>query len=359
MCRGGKDGITRRCELVPEQHVANRLRKRIKYRADKVGLSASEWQKANPEEVSKLRNALTALLSHTQEPGFQASEETRRLAEGIPMDVREHMAASEAHITETLTDIQKIALSGYTGFAAGICNVALWEGTISEERLNSAAPPWRTKETGPTDFATKEDLEDYMTVVDTALSQREENRRILYRGIPIYREIHAELETIMGQEFYPSDTSLMLEALSKYYAPGKVMEFPNYVSTTHSAYYAADRTSEISGTDIEWNEHPEVKGIQIELKTNAGLDVTGIARHHSAEREVILPRGTRFRVENIILQPESYDTVSGYDFMNYPDELQEENFKGIAIVVQMVEVDDKGNEITHTEPHIPEPLKLS
>lgn len=182
---------------------------------------------------------------------------------------------------------------------------------------------------------------------------------MLYRGMPIYARLHEEIEKAAGKNISVTDTEALMEGLQEYYKPGKVLEFPSYVSTTHSAFYSAQRTQEHSGTKITYYDSPEVKGIVFEMKTNAGLDVTGVARNHAYEREVLLPRDSRYRIESISLRPESYDTVSGYDHDDDPEELEQQNFTNLAIVVQMVEVDEKGNEITHTDSHKPSPLLLA
>lgn len=94
-------------------------------------------------------------------------------------------------------------------------------------------------------------------------------------------------------------------------------------------------------------------GYCFELHTNAGLDITGARSRTSFEREVLLPRDTYFKVVNVHVKPEEYKTVSGYDNRRNPEELTHENFKSLAVVVQMVEVDKNGNEITHSDNHIP------
>lgn len=358
MCRGGKDGKQVRCKVSITQQADANLRKKIKYRADKENLPVEEWKKNHSAE-------LTALLSNshvpniaTFQPEFQPFTETRTLAEGIPAKIADHMKLSQDHIDSRLDPDQQKALAGYTGFAAGVVNTVLRANEVMEHTLYDKAPLWREADTAPCDFLTKEDLVDYIETMDTVLSERQEEQRVLYRGIPIYSEIQKEMSELIGKEIDVNDTAAMLEGLQEYYKPGTVHEMPTYTSTTHSAYYAADRTEEISGSSITYYDNPEIKGIQLEMKTNAGLDVTGVARHNAYEREVILPRDTRFRVESISLKPESYNTVSGYDNPRYPDDLEEGDFGNLAVVVQMVEVDKDGKEITDTAPHKPAPLNL-
>jgi hypothetical protein len=354
MCRGGKDGRIKRCNLKPTQKAQANLRKQVKYRADKEGMTVEAWKQSNPEVLHTLMSKM-APACHTV--AFQPLTETRRLADGVPELISDHIKMSKDHIDTILSPDEQKALSGYTGFAAGAANSVLLGRQTVAETLYDKAPLWRESNV-PCDFSTREDLEDYLETMDHVLSERQETQRVLYRGIPIYSGLHDEIEEGLGKKFSVEDTETMMEGLQAYYQPGKIFDFPSYISTTHSAYYAADRTKEHSGSKITYHDKPTVKGIMFEMKTNAGLDVTGVSRNHSYEREVILPRGTRYRVESVILRPESYDTVSGYDYLDDPEEQEKENFTTIAAVVQLVEVDKDGNDLIHTKPHKPEPLSL-
>lgn len=354
MCRGGKDGKIKRCKVQPAQKAKANLRKQVKYRADKAGVTAEEWKQANPTVLTSLTAKMHLPASSVS---FQPITEQRVLAEGIPALISDHIKMSKGHIESRLSPDEQKALSGYTGFAAGAVNTVLLNRSTVAEALYDKAPLWR-ESNAPCDFSTREDLEDYLETMDHVLSERQEEQRVLYRGIPLYSGLHEEIEQTTGKQFRVEDTDTMMEALQEYYQPGKVFDFPSYVSTTHSAYYAADRTKEPSGTKITYYDNPKVKGIMFEMKTNAGLDVTGVSKNHSYEREVILPRDTRYKVESITLRPEAYDTVSGYDYLDDTEEQERETFTGLAVVVQMVEVDKEGNEILHTDPHKPSPLNL-
>lgn len=354
MCRGGKDGRIKRCKVKATQKAQANLRKQVKYRADKEELSVEAWKQANPDSLQAL---VAKMLPSYHEVAFQPFSETRVLAEGVPALISEHIKISKDHIDTKLSSDEQKALAGYTGHAAGISNSVLLARRPVAEALYNKAPLWRESD-APCDFSTREDLEDYLETMDNVLSERQDDQRILYRGIPIYSGLHEEIEKALGKTFGVSDTETMMEGLQEYYKPGKVLEFPSYISTTHSAFYGADRTQNTDGTNITYYDHPEVMGIMFEMKTNAGLDVTGIAGHNSYEREVILPRDTRYRVESISLKPEAYDTVSGYDHLDDTDEQEQGTFTSIAVVVQMVEVDKEGNEILHTNPHKPSALDL-
>ena len=354
MCRGGKDGRIKRCKVKSSQKAATKLRKQVKYRADKEEVTVEAWKQANPDSLQAL---VANLMPSRHEVVFQPISETRVLPDGIPALISEHIKMSKDHIDTKLSSDEQKALRGYTGFAAGASNSLLLKKQTVADALYDKAPLWR-ESSAPCDFSTREDLEDYLETMDHVLSERQEEQRILYRGIPLYSGLHEEIENSIGKKFSVEDTETMMEGMKEYYKPGKIFDFPSYISTTHSAYYAADRTKEHSGSKISYYDNPTVKGVMFEMKTNAGLDVTGVSKSYSYEREVILPRDTRYRVESITLKPAAYDTVSGYDFIDDPDEREQDTFTSIAVIVQMVEVDKDGNDLIHTDPHKPSPLDL-
>lgn len=305
------------------------------------------FQKIDENAKSRpLTNTASAFVE--QEVSFQPISETRSLSEGVPLSLEEHIAKNRSEIeARNLAEHEKVALSGYTGFAAGVCNSVLLG---REYEYYDEAPLWRETD-GPCDFVNREDLIDYMETVDNVLSIRQEKRRIVYRGIPIYASLHDEIGAAIGKNLQINDTEGLVEGLKAYYKVGKTFNYATYLSTSQSAQVAAERTPEFGGTKQDYYQPaPEIKGIMFELKTNAGLDVTSIARRHTAyEREVVLPRDTHFKVVGVRIRPETYNTFSGHD------ETHHETFKQLAVVVQMVEVDAKGQEITHTKPHKPTP----
>lgn len=356
MCRGGKDGQIKRCKVNDRQQATANLRKKVKYRADKDGISTEEWKEQNQSELKSL---LKEVFPVSTDVTFQPVSEKRTLAEGIPDSIAEHIEMSKKHIDSILSPDEQKALAGYTGFGAGVANSVLLRGKIDDQDLYDKAPDsWRGHEDPPCDFSNREDLQDYLETMDGVLSKRQEEQRVLYRGMPIYTGLHEEFEKAIGQKIYVTDDVAMMKGIKAYYEPGKVLDFPSYISTTHSAYYAADRTQNDTGTNNNYYEQSAVKGIVFEMKTNAGLDVTAMARHHAHEREVVLPRDTRFRIESVDLRPEAYDTVSGFDRIKRPEQRKEKTFTNLAVVVQLVEVDKDGNDILHTEPHQPSALNL-
>lgn len=281
--------------------------------------------------------------------GFKTATETRSLPTQIPVNIQDHIELSQQEASH-LTDAQRTAIRGYTGFAAAVCNTAL----LGKEVNYMEAPAWRDIYS-PMDFNNKEELIDYMETLDEALSVRKQESRILYRGTPIYTSLHDEIGASIGKNLTVKDTEGLIAGLKEYFKPGKVFNNANYLSTSTSAYIAAERTPNTADTKQTYYEQAEISGIVYELKTNAGLDVTGLAKAFRArERETILPRDTHFKVVNVITKPEEYRTVSGYDNRYKPEKMHAKNFQKLAVIVQMVEVDAEGNEITHTNPHKPE-----
>lgn len=281
---------------------------------------------------------------------FQSITATRTLPKNVPFKITDHIEQNTKELAH-LNDEQKIALSGYAGFGAGVCNSVLLG---NKYEYYDDAPLWRESE-GPCDFYDREDLVDYMETMDDILSSRQAEARVVYRGIPIYNSLHDEIGASVGKKLTITDTEGLMEGLKEYYKPGKVFNYSTYLSTTQSSYYAASRTTNTLGTKEDYSHgKAEVTGIVFELKTNAGLDiVSAVRRPYSDEREVVLPRDTHFKVVNVHVKPEKYDTVSGEDTLWEPGKTSQETYTKLAVVVQMVEVDSNGREITSTAPHKP------
>jgi hypothetical protein len=323
--------------------------------------SGQDARSAYEEQMSaKTIETHKSKTSKDVEPaGFQDISETRKLPEQYPILIADHVAMSKTLLESKFSDVEMRALKGYGGFAAGICNEALLnDKSVSEIYMVEDAKPWRETSRSPCEFKSKEDLQDYMMTMDKILSERQSESRVLYRGTPIYIGLHDELEKEIGRRIHVNDTESMLEALSNHYKPGNIVDFPTYVSTSVSAYVAADRTDESSGSKITYYDKPEVRGILYEMKTNAGLDITGVASH-DYEREVVLPRDTKFKVESIDLRPESYNTISGNDFLREPKNTLSQNFEQLSLVVKLVEIDENGEEYKSAKPHALSPMNLT
>lgn len=280
---------------------------------------------------------------------FQKITDVRRLPADVPVKLQDHITAGQESIAH-LTPEGRIAVAGYASFAAGICNAVLLG---KKYQYPEEAVAWKSSQ-GPLDFNSREELVDYIETLDSVLASRQKERRIIYRGIPIYTPLHDEIGASIGKELSGNDTDGLVEGLKEYYKPGKVFHNKTYLSTTQSAHYAAKRARNTAGTKESYFSPSEIRGIVFELKTNAGLDIIGgVKPPYTHEREVALPRGTYFKVVDVHVRPEKYDTVSGYDIRRRPDDLVEDTYTDLAVVVQMVEVDSEGNEILDIQPHTP------
>lgn len=318
LCKAAKTGVCRFGEDAP--HFENR----------KEALAYSE---ANLE---KIYSPLASMSKKELKATFQPENEKRKLSLGAPQLLKDHIAQSEEAL-ERLDPMERKALRGYSGFAAGAVNNLLQKKTYN---YYAEAPEWR--ESGaPSDFNSREDLKDYVETLDSVLAERGDEEKILYRGTPIYKNIHEELEKVVGRKIEAQDTAGILEGLTKYYPVGKVIGHDTYLSTSSDPYIAAERTqNSINTVQDYWNKSEKV-GIVWELKTNAGVDLTGAAgRSYKRERETILPRETYFKISNVELAPKEYSTI-------------DEDFDNIAIVIQMEEVDRDGKPIT-AKTHKPE-----
>jgi hypothetical protein len=281
---------------------------------------------------------------------FQSIEARRTLSSNCPEDLEEHVEQSQKKL-RSLKAHEKIALAGYTGHCAKICNNLLagrgyeyWE----------EAPAWRTVFTEPNEFVNREELVDYMKTMDHVVQRRQKNQQVLYRGVPIYASMHEEIEETLGRKLDPEDIDGLVEGLGKYYHAGRILNFPTYLSTTMAADVAVDLAQEKSHVfqPNPGKDDDRVRGVMFEMRTNAGLDITGVTQY-DFEREVLLPRDTYFKVVNVYLRPENYDTISN-DL--YHDDIkigQDITYKNLAAVVQVVEVDRQGKEILHSKPHQP------
>jgi hypothetical protein len=280
---------------------------------------------------------------------FQSIAEERTYRDGCPSELSEHIQQSKEQLAH-LSSIQKLALTGYVGFASSVCNTMLLGQSHEYDKY---APFWRRSD-GPSNFFDRGDLVDYMETMDEILQNRQKDQQVLYRGIPIYKSLHDEIGETIGKDLHINDTAGLVAGLKQHYKPGKVFNFNNYLSTTKSADYAAIRSRTTIGTKVfNFDEDPEIKGIVFELRTNAGLDVTGSVRqHYEFERETILPRDTHFKVVAVHVRPAVYSAPNSEKYSDIPlgERVEHTN---IAAVVQMVEVDSKGNEILHTNPHKP------
>jgi len=274
---------------------------------------------------------------------FQGIKEKRRLKTSCPPKLKDQVKKSQEMLLMMSLTEQK-ALLGYTGHFGTLCNAALSGRTVS---YSSTAPKW--EEAGPDNrfLPNEQNLITLMETMDKVLETRQDNQRILYRGVPIYKTLHAELENKLGKKLKPRDYEGLAEGLKLHYKTGDLLNFPEYLSTSTSAYPAIERAQDPKHT-VDTSYYSSSRGIVFEIKTNAGVDISGLSKY-TEERETLLPRDTYFKIVNVHIQPSQY-TIDGV-----PDhfETKYETYNDLAAVIQMVEVDKNGNEIVGAASRIP------
>lgn len=292
--------------------------------------------KHEEEKLAKTFSTFDTLSAKTKN-NFQTPGELRRFSPNVPYNLEKHITQSAENL-ENYTPEQRLALRSYTGFAAGVVNSILQKDTYE---YYDEAPNWK-ESNAACDFNSREEVKSYVEVLDETLAKRQKESRVLYRGTPIYKSIHEDLEKTLGRKIPMEDTEGLVEGLKQHYKIGKTFEYDTYLSTTSDPEVAAERTENSAGTaQGYYDKEPEKIGIMWELKTNAGLDVTGATNNNfSYERETVLPRETRFKITNVEIAPESYKTT-------------EEDRNNLAIVIQMEEIDENNEPITSTEDHKP------
>lgn len=327
MCRGGKDGVIRRCVENPVKKVNTKYRKMLKYRAFKAGVSVSEWAESNPEiyaeilghKKAEIVTALEIESQHLNETAFKGRGETRLLLR--PDNLEEHAQIATAEMQHMdLTAEEQDAIWNYTSYMHEDTNKIL-RGKESVE----FTPEDEEDEYQARHFRSGEHINDYVASIDRVLSHRNPEKRVLYRGVGV----HGINSILDEKRAYPKDRSdeEMVDDLVQHYAPGKSFAFDTYSSTSHDAGFASEFTS--SGS------------VQLvyEMKTNAGVDVTHLSDEPD-EREVIVPRGMRFKVENVYAD----DSYTGDSTVN----------SGTVVVVQLTEVDAHDEEMDTMDPFLPE-----
>lgn len=340
MCRGGKDNTIRRCASNPVSKVETKYRKMLKYRADKEEMSVSDWQASNPEVLKELLASRKAeILSATEsekehfaEVGFQPAHESRKLL--VPTDFDEYLEYSSSSLDSAqLSREEESAVTLYTDKLHQEMNRALRRIgpiNISQEEQDSEDKEF---------FESEEDFSEHVQLLDSALSHRQDKKRVLYRGVGQYG-----LGEVLNKGLaYPKNRSPeeFVEDIQSHYALNKIVTFDSYTSTSHSGL-VADNFADLGGDGIK---------VIYEVKTNAGINSAHLSEDeaHAEEREVILPRGLRFRVDNVM-------PVSEYSASEITDPGEEMTAAGNYVIVQMAEVDENGQEMDTNSQHLPTPF---
>lgn len=328
------DGTPRRCN--PVKTGVCRFGEDVVHFDDKTSALAYAEEKLSSEFSTLEKN--TASRKHA----FKDIKELRAIDSSYPQDLEAHIEQSKRELSK-LPKEQQIVINSYTGFGAGIVNQLM----LGEQYIyNENSPPWREGD-GATDFNSREELKDYIEVLDKTLSKRSDQERILFRGIPVYESIHADLEQTLGRKIALEDTNSLVEAIEKHYPTGKIIQNDTYISSTVDPDIAVEFAKNQALSVHDPYDRAEKAGIIFEMKTNAGVDVLGGAnRSYQIEREVVLPRETYFKISKVYTAPEQYLTPRNEDAVT-----NENDYKRLAVVIQMEEVDKEGNPIeeqTHT-----------
>jgi hypothetical protein len=149
--------------------------------------------------------------------------------------------------------------------------------------------------------------------IDDAMMKAPDKERILYRG---------------KSGASPRLAANPMKYVQENYSLGQEVVFDGYQSASVD-----------SGTAAAYSGG---NGIVFEMKTSSGLNATHIS-HYSEEREVLLPRQTRWKVVGV---------HKDVKYTTYQDDGKTK--AADAIVVQMIEVDEKGEPLV--ERQLPKPL---
>ncbi len=379
MCKSYVDGY-KRCDASAESKARESVRKSINYYAGKSGMTVNEWKEANPDKLkiingtyeSKLKqfenkknhcdNSILAtsppvgavgvttfqkILNHLQNGknnnGFALAGERRRDNSPVPDDSYKEL--SRDYLQEfNLTKDEKKAISLYTGDFYSPINRYLIEGALKKEN----APSWKDANTiGMAKFKDESDIVDCISKIDSVLSHRNSKERIIYRGIRVYPNSKILLEANEGENVYaPGERK---KIMSQTYGKGSELVFDSFSSASDRVSVAADwggaHTRGISYETI----YESTVGVIFEIRTSAGVPIAHLSQH-SPEREILLPRGLKFRIANSYWN--STDKKDCYKYKNSRNSNADSKNPNI-LIVQLVEIDDAGNEITdHTSDYV-------
>jgi hypothetical protein len=254
--------------------------------------------------------------------GFQDPEEERK----TDLNLDQLKQLSKEELTDYPLSLQH-ALRYFTSGSFEWVNSALFKdrsGTPMTDRNPDKAPyqpvfknePFsETKRFGPAwqmdqdERETPELLKETVTKIDLAMSNSHKQQRVLYRGMAA--DHSAFLDS--GVESY----------VDKNMSLGQEVIFDGYQSSSYSPTVAAD----YSGNN----------GLVFEIRTPSGINLTGISAFPS-EREVLLPRNTRYMVVGVHKKVEW--TGSSPSMWNGESRVKEE--RSNTTVVQLVEITEEG-----------------
>lgn len=350
MCRSQKAGV-KRCKgaLQAGALITASVRKKVAYRAEKAGITPDEWKTQNPEMLAKITAASEKKVSIKHSSGtsinlvpedtlLQSTDELRSWNPKVPIDLEEHVQQSLEGLSHLSVE-EKQALELYRGHYHESINGALTGRAPLKFNSYYPAGHWKTS-TNATAFHDFDDFKNYINHMDSALSKRNSESRVIYRGVSSAGAFNIVKEN--GKVNDPDldsskeNTGNIKTALMEHYKPGTEVQFDGYASTSLDPSVAAIWAGSGHGKPA----------VIYELQTSLGSDVTGISEFGGEdEREVILPRSSRFKVVNVY-------TDTNYSCESADEGVVEKNSytDGNTVVVQLVEMnagdDFKPEELT-------------
>lgn len=336
MCRSKETGV-RRCKgaLQASALINASVRKKVAYRAEKAGITPEEWKTQNPDQLAKITAASekkVTITHSTRDTGVEgqlllAKDELRNWNPKIPTDLDEHIQQSLEALSH-LSAEEKQALELYRGHYHESINGALTGRSPLQYNPYYAGGHWKTS-TSATAFHDFNDFKDYLDLMDSALSKRSAESRVIYRGVSAVGAFNLAKGTdseVNDPDLDSSkeNTENIKTALMQHNAPGTEIQFDGYASTSLDPSVATIWAGSGHGKPA----------VIYEIQTSLGSDVTGISDFGGAdEREVILPRSSRFKVVNVFTNSEySCESADGgvIEKNSYTD--------GNTVVVQLVEL---------------------
>ena len=248
----------------------------------------------------------------------------------------EHLAASREELAHISTEGHNV-LSAYTTsrFHKKI-NAALWTGSHSYENTGEVYPDLDVSDAeaiksrvAARSINKAENFNAFVNTLDGALAEAPTSDKTVYRGMTV-----APSEVFSPEELTSMNYSQLQspEAQDRYrqhvkasYAPGKVVHFPAYTSSSDSPVIA-DEFCPGQGSD----------GVFFQMHTYRGLRASALAERNADEQETLLPRDTYWKVADNDFGAFSHQSPSGHTGRS----------SGDRNIVTLVECDENGVELT-------------
>lgn len=306
-----------------------------------------------PQPQSSFSSQLSFASSFASS-SFQRPGEVRKLASDVPYHLKDHIEGNYDDAEHSFAEHpdERYALMHYARVGSGAALSEMFWQRQDEYKYDFGSDDWRAK-ADVSGFSSREQLISYLHSLDSALSTRSRTKRVVYHGMNL-AHTQRQMQDLIGKSPSPEDRAAWQQGLQELYTPGRVIDFKGYLSTSRSAHLSGGWATDKSSSNSPIN------GVVFELKTNAGVDITGLSNDkfpYSTEREVLLPRETRFKVVNVEIYPAEYKTEAGIEepnpwHANYHQ--TKENYRNLSAIVQLVEVDVEGKPIHNPkDKHVP------